>query len=304
MVAAFLKSLLVSLFTLHQQLYFPSFPTLVSPKPIAIVEPSSLTLPVTRLGSVSAPLLQSTAYMAIDQASGVELAARNADVQLFPASTTKMMTALIALDHYDLDTVLTVPENLPSEGSVMHLVAGEQIKVKDVLAGLLIHSSNDAANLLADQYPGGMSAFVAKMNEKAAAFHMAKTHYENPSGLYSSAHVTSVRDLLILAREAMQQPTFRSFVKEQHVVVKSVDGAIVHDLVTTNQLLGTVQGVEGIKTGWTEEAGECLVTQVTRDGHTVLIALLKSPDRFAETKKLLEWVYGNYHWETKAIDLW
>lgn len=305
MLAQLISSLLASFFTVHTFLFAPKFAALPVFNAPAFVLPTAVSLPVKRLGAAQVPALQASAYMAIDQASAEVLAEKNADQALFPASTTKIMTAVVVLEHMQLDDVITVPDaGVPREGSSLKLIPGERLTVKSALEGLLVHSGNDAAELLAGAYPGGRTAFITEMNRRAKDLHMTHTVYMNPSGLIDPQHVTSVRDLLILARFAMQNEAFATIVKEKHADIKSVDGRFVHPVDSTNELLGKLEGVEGVKTGWTEDAGECFVSQVTRDGHTILTAVLHSPSRFTESSSLINWIYDSYHWETKQLTEW
>lgn len=230
---------------------------------------------------------------------------KQADSVLPPASTTKIMTAMVVLEQLDLKKIIKVPSDLEHEGSVMDLVPDEQITVESLLSGMLISSSNDAALLLARSIPGGEAVFVTRMNRKARELGMMHTHFNNASGLYDSGHTTTVRDLLILSRYAMQNyPIFRQIVGKKSAVLTSVDGSIIHKVETTNKLLGVIDGIEGIKTGYTQESGECLVTSVTRQGHTIYTAMLGSQDRFGETQKLIDWVFSNFAWVSKPLDEW
>lgn len=289
---------------IHTTLYQPRFAPLPIVRAYPLEPASSFTLPIMKLTATQIPPIQAGAFLVIDMESAEVLAEKNADRELPPASTTKIMTAIIALEHMDQDEIITVPDDVPREGSVMKLVPGEHIRTSDVIMGMLIHSSNDASEVLARTFPGGSPAFIAAMNQKAQDLGMIHTHYKNPSGLYEADHVMTVRDLLILSRYAMKNGIFAAIVAQQQADIHSVDGKYLHQVETTNQLLGTVPGVEGIKTGYTQEAGECLVTQVTRDGHTVLTALLGSTDRFAETKTLISWVYDGFTWDTKTPQEW
>ncbi len=301
---SWLTQVLAFIISVHTALYQPVFPPLPIVRQVEAQTPSTLTLPVKKLTGTQVPPIQAGAFLVIDQESGEVLAENDADLPLPPASTTKIMTAVVALENFNPETIVTVPEGIDGEGSVMRLETNEQIRIRDLITGLLVHSSNDAAEMLAYSFPGGKPAFVKAMNDKAKALSMFHTHYENPSGLYEPNHLTTVRDLLILARYAMKNPTFADTVKQESATLTSVDGKIVHQVETTNKLLGKIEGIEGIKTGWTQEAGECLVTQVTREGHTILTALLRSPDRFSETKTLIAWVFDGFHWETKPISEW
>lgn len=286
----------------HHQLYEPAFPKL--PIVSEISSPLPLTLSVPTDATSSTPLLLAKSYLLLDQQSGEVLAERDADTRLFPASTTKIMTAMVVLNHLSPETIASVSGSPRADGSQMGLVAGEQIKIKDLLAGLLIQSANDAALVLAAQFPGGQEAFVKEMNATARQLGLRNTFYTNPIGYSEPGHVTTVRDLVILSKEAMQRPEFATLVKTQQLTVYSVDGRITHPLQTTNELLGILPGIEGIKTGWTEESGECLVVSTTRNGRTLYSAVLNSPHRFKETSELIEWGYRSSTSVTKPLLEW
>jgi D-alanyl-D-alanine carboxypeptidase len=215
---------------------------------------------------------------------------------LKPASTTKIMTALVALDHYPLNLVLTIRNADRSIGQTMDLVSGEQLTVESLLFGLLLHSGNDAAYALAENYPGGYNAFVGQMNNKARQLHLDSTNFCNVSGIDQEDHYTTVSDLARLAAEALKNPIFASIVSTQTRVVTDINGLIVHHLSNKNQLLGLVEGVRGIKTGWTEAAGECLVTDTIRDDKEIITVVLGSLDRFGESATLINWAYRSYDW--------
>lgn len=246
---------------------------------------------------VEAPYLTAQAVIVVDSDSAVVLYEKNAQVPLFPASTTKIMTALVALEAYPLDEVITVKQASESIGHEMRLVPGERISVKNLLYGALVESGNDAALALAQHYPGGYQDFIDRMNQKAKEFNLENTQFRNVSGVEQAGHVTTVRDLAILAKEALKNETFAEIVGTEVVTLQSEDGEITHTLRNINELLGTVPGVKGVKTGWTENAGECLVTVTERDGHTIITVVLGSEDRFGESKKLIDWAFANHRWE-------
>lgn len=240
--------------------------------------------------------------IAIDSNSSSILFELNPDQTLLPASTTKIMTALVALDKYSLSDTIIIDREEHTIGHTMNLVKGEQITVENLLYGMLVSSGNDAALALALSYPhGGYSGFIAEMNQKAADLQLTKTTYKNVSGVESRGHVTTPRDLAHLAKFALKNPVFKKMVATQKIKLESTDGRFIHDLETTNYLLGRVNGVSGVKTGWTENALECLVTSVERDGHEVIIVILGSVDRFGNTQKLIDWIYQNYDWENPQI---
>jgi D-alanyl-D-alanine carboxypeptidase (penicillin-binding protein 5/6) len=221
---------------------------------------------------------------------------------LSPASTTKLLTALVALDTYSLDDVVTV-KNLMSDGQVMGLVPNEQITVENLLYGMLIYSGNDAGYALADYYPGGLDKFVEAMNIKAQKLHLTMSHFTNPVGFDDAAHKTTAEDLAMLATYALTNKTIAKMVAIPEITVSDVTHTYFHKLSNVNELLGKIPGVAGIKTGWTEEAGQNLITLIERNGRRVIIVVLHSTDRFGDTIKLINWTFANYRWDdVKAPD--
>lgn len=246
--------------------------------------------------SAKYPILSAQSVMAVDLTSGVALYEKDPNKALLPASTTKIVTALVALDAYELDQVLKVGR-ITVEGQKMGLVTGEEIKFIDLLNGLLIYSANDAAEVLAQNYTGGRDLFIGLMNKKVKDLGLNNTHFGNPTGLDNGTQYTTTRDLIVVAKYAMQNPIFAEIVGTKEKIVKSVDNKYIHKLVNVNKLLGEVPGVFGVKTGWTESARENLVTYVEKDNRKVMIVVLGSSDRFGETKELIEWIYSNYEWQ-------
>ena len=238
----------------------------------------------------------SESVFAMDVDSEVVLLAKNEDVSMLPASTVKMMTALVASDIYTSDLSLEV-KNPVVVGQKMGLKTGEKISANDLLNGLLIYSANDAAEVLAQNYADGRSAFVALMNKKAGDLGLTKTRFTNPSGVDENGQYSTARDLAYLGLSIIKNESISSIVATKQKTVASTNGIIQHKLTSTNQLLGTVPGVLGIKTGWTEFARENLVTYVTRDNHKVIIAVLGSADRFGETKRIIDWIYSSFTWQ-------
>lgn len=252
-------------------------------------------LPVL-VGSNAFPVLSAQGVFAYDLDSGVVLYEKNPDEQYLPASTTKIVTALVSLEHYGLEQKLNTG-SFSVEGSKMGLSWNEEILVRDLLYGLLVYSGNDAAEVLASNFPQGRDAFIAQMNDKAMHLHALNSHFVNPSGLDESGQVTTAKDLARISSQAMLNPEFAKIVGTAEYQATSTDGKFVHKLENRNELLGKVEGVLGIKTGWTEGARENLVTYVNRDGKRVITTILGSQDRFGETKELVEWIYKNYDWK-------
>jgi len=242
------------------------------------------------------PILSAQSVMAQDLSSGLVLYEKNSETPFLPASTTKIITALVSFDYYPMDAVLTVGQ-VTVPGQKMGLYRGEQITAQSLLEGLLIFSANDAAQVLADNYPGGQDEFVAAMNLKAKQFNLENSFFVNPSGLDGNGQVSTARDLIRIAEIAMKNVKFAEMVGTKGKIVTSVDGKIPHRLTNINELIGEVPGVFGVKTGWTENARENLVTYIERDNKRVMIAMLGSQDRFGETKELINWIFENYNWE-------
>ena len=243
------------------------------------------------------PVISGQGAFAVDLNSGVPLYEKNADAALLPASTTKIITALVALDSYQLDQVLTVGKGVRVDGQKMGLYPGEQMKVEDLLYGLLVYSANDAAMVLAQNFQGGYSDFIDAMNTKAAEIFMINSHFENPVGLDGIRQHSTAKDLVRASEVAMRNPEFAKIVGTKQVTVTDVTGKSIYNLRNINELLGSVPGVLGVKTGWTKNARENLVTYIERDGHRVIIAVLGSQDRFGETKELIDWIFTNYSWQ-------
>jgi len=244
-----------------------------------------------------APQLTAFSSLAIDFSSKTIIYAKNPDYQLLPASTTKIMTALVSLDYYSLSEVIKV-ERVNGIGQTMELEKDEEISIENLLYGLLVQSGNDAAYALAESYPGGVQKFVSSMNVKARSLHLDNTHFVNPAGIDAAGQFSTVHDLAVLTAEALKNPTIHKIVSIEEIEVADTSGEIIHELVNINQLLGKVAGLKGVKTGWTESAGECLVAYTEREGRAIITVVLASEDRFGETEKLIEWVYNNFQWES------
>jgi D-alanyl-D-alanine carboxypeptidase len=264
-----------------------------------VSEVKTQILPVISEGTTF-PLVSAQAALAIDLNSRTTLYEKNSKDKFLPASTTKIITALTAMDYYPPDLVLTVGK-VKVEGQKMGLVEGEKITVLDLLYGLLIFSANDSAEVLAANFPGGRDLFVVAMNLKAKEYGLGDSYFTNPSGLDGNTQVTTAVDLAKISEAAMGDPTFAKIVGTKGLTVRSVDQAFSHKLTNINRLIGEVEGVLGVKTGWTEEARENLVTYLERDGKKIMIVVLGSQDRFGETKELINWIFANYEWKEVAL---
>lgn len=289
-----LVDLLVVAFCVTIFVFIPIVPASPAPSVKSATTPT-LTIPQAKKTSIPAPTLSAATIYVFDPDSGTEIYQKNSQDRFYPASTTKLMTALVALSAYDLDQVLTVKSAGNILGQTIHLSLGDKLTVENLLYGLLVDSGNDAAVVLAENYPGGYTQFIGRMNQKARDLKLKSTHFTNVTGLFNPDHYTTAADLTLIAREAIENATIRKIVSTKNVTFTDVTGSKKFFLESTNKLLG-VDGVRGLKTGWTPESGECLVTLVTRDGKSILITLLGSTDRFGESTKLINWVYDNFDW--------
>jgi D-alanyl-D-alanine carboxypeptidase (penicillin-binding protein 5/6) len=221
---------------------------------------------------------------------------KDSDTPVPPASTTKLMTALVALNTFQLSDTVSLPAARLVVGSSSKIASTTTWSVEQLLHALLVSSGNDAAIALAQSHAYGYDAFVNDMNKTALEIGLDKTHFNNVSGLDSPGHHSSARDLAFLTMEVMRHPLLRQIVSAPSVTIQDVSGSIGATLYSTNVLLSSEPGVVGVKTGKTEAALECLITWIERDNHPVLIVMLGSTDRFGETKTLIDWVYANFEW--------
>ena len=220
---------------------------------------------------------------------GEELWARSPDRPLPPASLTKIMTALLALeDGGPLDAWLPISPRAAAEtGSRIGLRAGEALTLRDALTATLVSSANDACLAVAEHVAGGAEAFVERMNQRAAALGLSGTRFRNPCGHGAAGHVATARDLLVLTRTALALPEFRRLVALESAAVTTRAGRRLA-LRTHNALLGRLPGARGVKSGYTAAAGPCAVALVERDGVEVLLVLLDAPRRWWTAAALVE----------------
>lgn len=242
------------------------------------------------------PVISAVAAIAYDVNFDKVLYQKNIDSKLAPASTTKIMTAIISSEHFNSGDLLTVPPAAMVGGSTMGLTPGEQLTFRSLLYGMMLNSGNDAAFTIAHNYPGGIDVFIQKMNERAKAIGAKNTHFDNPAGFDSPTHYTSAYDLLLIGKEAIKNAKLGTVFSTKETSVTSVDKSHLHALKNLNKLLEE-DGVIGIKTGTTEMAGESLVGLVERNNQTIITVMLNSKDRFGETKSLLDWIFKNYTWK-------
>jgi D-alanyl-D-alanine carboxypeptidase (penicillin-binding protein 5/6) len=225
------------------------------------------------------------------------LYAKNPHAHLAEASTTKIMTAIVAIENGRLDDRWTVDVNsdelaATTESTVMGLMPGQSVTLETLLYGLMLPSGNDAAIAIAKRVGGSEQHFVEMMNAKAQSMGLRDTQFKNPHGLDATGHYTSAYDLAVMARYGMQIPTFYSVVSARHW---TGDG---FDLWNLNKLLPVYPGADGIKPGFTDNAGRCLVGSAVRDNHRVIVAILRSQDPTSESRALLDYAFDGFRWPT------
>lgn len=213
---------------------------------------------------------------------------KSADTRLPMASTTKIMTALVALEHASPDTIVSVPKDAVGiEGSSLYLKAGEGFTLRDLLYGLMLRSANDAAVAIAHSIGGSLPRFVDMMNEKAKAMGLVNTHFENPHGLDADTHYTTARELALITAEALKNPLFRKITSTYKITITNKDGD-ARLVVNHNKLLKQYEGCFGIKTGFTKKCGRCLVSAAERDGVTLVAVTINAPDDWRDHKNMLD----------------
>lgn len=237
------------------------------------------------------PVISAKGAIIMDADSKVVLYAKNPNIKSSTASTAKIMTALAALDYFHPFDILTVKQ-ATDEGSILGLVQNEKMTFENYLYALLLPSANDAALAISQNYPGGEQVFVEAMNNKAKVLKLFNTHYIDPAGLLDHGNYTTPFDMARLASFAVQNNEIKKIVGTKEKVISDVNRAHVYNLKNINILLG-VDGVDGVKTGYTEEAGQVLVTSKEEKGKTIIIVVMKSDDRFLDTEKLLDLVSNN-----------
>lgn len=241
------------------------------------------------------PPLGCASAIVIEESTGRVLFDKGADVKRFPASTTKIMTAILMLEKCSLDDIVVAPKDIDKvKPSSMHLFPGERVPVRDLLYALMLRSANDAAVAAAMHISGSLPEFAKLMNEKAKELGCTDTNFVTPNGLHDDLHVTTARDLSKIAKYAMTLPMFREIVKTPKWTLTRSSN--LKDLVveSKNRLMKVDPSVEGIKTGFTNPAGSCFVGCATRDGMRLYTVVLHTEDWPKDTAALMNWGYKFY----------
>lgn len=237
---------------------------------------------------VRAQALSAHSAVVLDAETGFVLFAHNADERLPMASTTKIMTAITAIEQFDLDREYAVKKEYTLvEGSSMYLREGERITLRETLYGLMLMSGNDAALAIAGEC-GGQAAFVEQMNQTAQRLGLANTHFDNPNGLDGETHYTTARELAELTAYAMHNPAFRE------IVGSKTHQAGARTMKNHNKLLTMYEGCIGVKTGFTKKSGRCLVSAAERNGRTLIAVTLGAPDDWNDHMTMLDSAFAQY----------
>ncbi|SCJ53585.1 D-alanyl-D-alanine carboxypeptidase dacB precursor [uncultured Clostridium sp.] len=215
------------------------------------------------------------------------------------ASTTKILTALVALNESDLNRELTVTKNAASiRGSKVGYKAGENIKLRELLYGLMLKSGNDAAITIAEGLGGSIENFSKIMNHYATSLGLTTSHFETPHGLDSQKHYSSAYDLAILTAKAMENDTFREICGEKLITQDKYD--FTREYQNINKILWKIPDANGVKTGYTGGAGKCLVSSVKYEGRNIIIVVLNCTDRWNVTEKIFNYVCTNYNFKKES----
>lgn len=268
--------------------------------------------PMVSYGATEPPAILAETGIVIDAKTGQILYDKNMNEQREPASTTKVITALLALENLDLDQTVTIDAETPfTEGSRVYLLEGEQVTVRQLMYALLLESANDAAVALAKEMAGNVPDFAKVMNEKAKALGAKHTNFVNPNGLHEEGHLTTAYDLAMIAKEAMKNEEFRKFVSTYRYVIPATNMQDTRYLYNTNRLIydektkvmangvmrpAKYEGATGIKTGYTSHAGGCLIAGAKRGDTELIAVVMKSTDdgRFGDAIALLDYGFENY----------
>ena len=242
---------------------------------------------------VSLPSVSAQSAILIDGQSGTVLYEKQADLRLPMASTTKIMTALVALEQMPLDTVITVDSRAVGvEGSSIYLVEGEQLTLEQLLYALLLESANDAATAIAIGVADSVEAFAELMNQTARDMGLENTRFQNPHGLDHAEHYTTARELARITAHALKNPTIAAIVATQKTTIPHSGNDGVRLLVNHNRLLRDYDNAIGVKTGYTKRSGRCLVSAAEQDGAKLIAVTLNAPNDWRDHTALLDYGFS------------
>lgn len=259
---------------------------------------AGLLLSASPAAAAAPPENKARAAILMDARTGEILYEKNSHERNAPASTTKIMTAILALESGRLEEPVRVSlRAAATRGSSMHLFASQTLSLRELITGLLMRSGNDAAVAIAEHLAGSAEAFVAQMNLRARDLGATNTHFRNPHGLSAPGHYSSAYDLALLARYALANPAFAAIVSSKEISIEWLDRRGREkdvNLRNTNKLLWMLEEADGVKTGTTGEAGPCLVSSATRGNHKLIAVVLHDHARWYDSMQLLKYGFDNY----------
>lgn len=267
-------------------------PVLAAAAVMAYSNSIAITAPLPPPGTIA------RSAVLIDADDNGVLFGKNEDEKVPPASTTKIMTAILALESGKLDDPIMISQNAVSvEPSVLGLQVGDQITMREALTGMMLVSGNDAAIAIAETIAGSVPAFAQMMNDKAKELGAVNTHFVNPNGLTEYDHYSTARDMALIASYAMKNPEFRHIVSLKDYEVKYMDGHTQYVTTTNRFLKSGFKGANGIKTGFTNAAGDCLAASATRGKKTLIAVFYNDDDRWTDAPAWLEYGFSYYSGE-------
>ncbi len=275
---------------------------------IAIICLVIITSNIVKVYATENLSINAKASLIVEVNSGKIIHENNAKTKNYPASVTKILTAIIVLENCELDDIATVSENaisnIPSDYVVAPLFVGEKMKIEDLLYALLLKSSNDAAYVLAEHVGGSVEGFSDMMNKKAEELGCVNSHFVNPNGIHDNNHYTTAYDMYLIAKYAMENEKFAKIVSTYEYTLPATNKYSKNDRVmkNTNYFVNPNskyydKNVKGIKTGTTLEAGNCLITDTTKNGFDVITVVLgaeTSDSKFSETRRMINYMFDNY----------
>jgi D-alanyl-D-alanine carboxypeptidase len=274
----------------------PILPIVRIPTSAVATQPEPIQGGPRREGADAPPTVTAKNVAVLDEASGALLFERDGFTRAAPASITKIVTTIVALEHvpdiaHMYTTTVSASALVACDGSsVMGLEPNDHVRLETLLYGMMLPSGNDAAEQVAASLAGTRDAYVGWMNDKVASLGLRDTHFVTPSGMDADDHYSSAYDMALLARDAMRNAKFRTIVATPFFIG---DEYYMHNL---NPLLGSYAGADGVKIGYTDIAGRTFVASAVRDGHRVYVSLLASRNIHGDSIALFEWVWKTFRW--------
>jgi D-alanyl-D-alanine carboxypeptidase (penicillin-binding protein 5/6) len=262
---------------------------------LTVILISQIAGPMT---AAAVPVVTGEAAVLMDPVNGQVLYEKNADEKIYPASTTKIITAIIAIESGNMNDMVTIPQEASLvEGSAIGLQEGEKISLRDLLYALMLNSGNDSAVAIAYHLGGSIDGFAQIMNRKADGLGAVNTHFSNPNGLPDPNHYSTARDMALITRYAMQNPEFREIVATKVMTIERNDPEAQTYLGNHNKMLWNYDGAIGVKTGYTDDAGQCLVTAAARGGRELLAVVMKSEgdNIWTDSTSLLDYGFTGFN---------